>query len=83
MWTEIEIDSRRFFLQADQDVDQVKSMIEAAVAAAPTFVTFHGIEQTISVLVQPTTRVVISHDHYTRVEPDDSPPHSPYEDWGL
>lgn len=81
VWTQIEIDNRRYFLHADQDVDKVKSMIEAAVVAAPAFVTITGVEQTISVLVQPTTRVVIAHDHYSHAEPDDSPPVSPYEDW--
>lgn len=89
MSTSIEIDGRNFVLSDDRPLRQVMDEIEAAASAAPTFVTLSGEERSISVLIRPTTRVVISVDgpgraqDAARTEPDRGAWDLPFDDWEL
>ncbi len=83
MWTQIEIDNRQYLLHPDQDVEEVKSAIATAATSAPAFVSLSGIEQTISVLVQPTTHVVVLHGDREHRELLDYEPEESYNDWEL
>ncbi len=89
MSTNIEIDGRNFVLRDDRPLRQVMDEIEAAASAAPTFITLAGEDRRISVLIRPTTRVVISVekaapvDTTRRVEPDHASWDLPFEEWEL
>lgn len=57
--TRIEIDGRDFELGPGQDVNEIMSRIKAAAGSPPEFVSLFGDNHTASVLIQPTTRVVV------------------------
>ncbi|KRD50571.1 hypothetical protein SOM10_13760 [Microbacterium sp. CFBP9023] len=89
MSTNIEIDGRNFVLRDDRPLRQVMDEIEAAASAAPTFITLSGDDRSISVLIRPTTRVVISVEKAAHVdttghiEPDHASWDLPFEDWEM
>lgn len=57
--TRIEIDGRDFELGPGQDVNEIMSRIKAAAGSPPEFVSLFGANHAASVLIQPTTRVVV------------------------
>ncbi|WP_311257171.1 hypothetical protein [Microbacterium sp. WCS2018Hpa-9] len=64
----IEIDERSYVLDADQDLDDVMSVIATAAGGQPSFVTIRSIGQTINVLIQPTTQVILYRQHRSQLE---------------
>jgi hypothetical protein len=58
---EVAIDGRSFFLAQDQDADQVRQRIEAAVATPGAFVTFTVVgNREVSVLITGRSQVVFT-----------------------
>jgi hypothetical protein len=64
----IEIDERSYVLDADQDLDDVMSVITTAAGGPPSFVTIRSLGQTINVLIQPTTQVILYREHQSQIE---------------
>lgn len=59
--TEIVFDGSRFLLAQDQDVDELRRLIEAAAKTGGTFVDMVVVgNRAISVLITPSTQVTIS-----------------------
>lgn len=81
--THIEIDGRSFPLGTDQDLVAVMAQIEAAAADPPAFVTLVGDREAISVLIRPTTRVVISKVLAGHAEAEQPPWGVPWDDWEM
>lgn len=79
--TRIEIDGRDFVLGPGQDVNEVLSQIKAAAVSPPEFVSFSGDNHTASVLIQPTTRVVVVMEEDVVGATELDPPGRAANDW--
>lgn len=79
--TRIEIDGRGFVLGAGQDVNEVMSQIKAAAVSPPEFVSLSGDNHTASVLIQPTTRVVVVVEEDVVGATELAPPEGVADDW--
>jgi hypothetical protein len=64
----IEIDGRSYVLDADQDLNDVMSVIATAAGGPPSFVTIRSLGQTINVLIQPATRVILYRQHRSQIK---------------
>jgi hypothetical protein len=81
--THIEIDGRNILLRDDQPLSEVMARIEEAASAPPAFVTLAGMDQTVSVLIRSTTRVMIAVEKPGHFEPDRGPWELPFSEWEL
>jgi len=56
----VEVDGREYALEADRDLVDVMTLIEAAARTEPSFVDLSNGDRTVNVLISTTTRVVIT-----------------------
>lgn len=61
--TRVEIDGHGFLVDPERDLVELMEQIETAARTQPTFVHLHGGEESVSVLVTPRSRIVITVDH--------------------
>jgi hypothetical protein len=79
----VEIDGHAFLVDLDRDLVELMQQIEAAARSQPTFVHLHGGEGSVSVLVTPRSKIVITVDHGRRAVLGEESPLVPTSDWEL
>lgn len=81
--TQIAIDGQTYVLGASRDLVDVMSQIEAAAASPPAFVDLSDGDHLISVLILPTTRVVVSVAHEAGPDSEAMFPVDQVSDWDM
>lgn len=79
----VEIDGKGFTLAPDCDLVELMDQFESASRSQPTFVHLHGGDKTVSVLVAPLSKVVITVQYVRLAQPEAEPPFIHPGEWNL
>ncbi|CAN7155283.1 hypothetical protein LJR044_002517 [Microbacterium foliorum] len=79
--TQIAIDDQTYVLGVDRDLNEVMGQIEEAAGSSPAFVDLSSGDRRVSVLIVPTTRVVVSTTPEPWEQSEAMFPNSQVNDW--